>query len=135
MLKVIFFWILGIIIILLIIIYLSSTYFISKSNNTKVPLFPEIEESSCINNDGCVLSTNHPDYPKGICVNKDWQEEWNRNPESVNYEVDCKAGPACTGPKFVAGGYRMPENDCRCVNNFCQAVDLSMYPGCWWSDC
>ena len=115
-----------IIISLVIIFILIAGYFIF----TKYFLI----NSSCVTDSDCVLSGNHP-RSAAVCVNKNWQEEWDNNPYSENYLRDCIIGTACSGSEFVAGGMKRPENNCQCVNNHCQPADLTNYPGCQWLGC
>lgn len=108
--------------------------FLLKNKDFKIYSHPELEETACNRDEDCVLSENHPKFA-GICVNKNWQDEWNKNPDSEKYLRDCMVGPVCTGPEFVAGGMRMPKNNCQCVNSRCQTADLTNYPGCQMVGC
>jgi len=121
----------GILILIAVIYAVLVIFFL---NYRPTPTYPELDETTCIIDEDCTLSTNHPNYEREICVNKAWQDEWDKNPESENYAVDCIAGVLCTGPEFVATGFRMPEN-CRCLDNHCQPADLTNYPGCQWAEC
>jgi len=103
-------------------------------NYKPTPTFLELDETKCVANEDCTLSTNYPNYEKEICVNKDWQEEWDNNPESENYTRDCIAGVVCGGPESINPDFIMPK-DCRCLNNHCQPTDLTNYPGCQWVEC
>ena len=94
----------------------------------------KLNKESCNKDEDCALASNLPNKT-GACVNKNWLEEWNKNPESEKYARDCMVGPICSGPKFVAGGMRMPKNNCQCVNNRCQIADLTNYLGCQMVGC
>jgi len=61
----------------------------------------------CQTDSDCILSGNDPEG-FGICVNKEWYEEWKKSPESKKYKWDCEY----TG-----------KERCACVNNKCQRVD------------
>jgi len=61
----------------------------------------------CQTDSDCVLSGNDPEG-FGICVNKEWYEEWEKNPESKKYKWECEY----TG-----------KERCACVNNKCQRID------------
>ena len=60
----------------------------------------------------CVLSERDPDG-FGTCVNKNWNEEWKKSPESKKFIWEC----------LYAG-----EEICGCINNKCQRTDSE--PGC-----
>ena len=66
----------------------------------------------CDTDSDCVLSGRDPDG-FGTCVNKNWNEEWRKNPESKNFVWEC----LYTG-----------EEKCSCINNKCQRTDSE--PGC-----
>jgi len=61
----------------------------------------------CQTDSDCVLSGSDPEG-FGICVNKEWYEEWEKNPESKNCKWDC----IYTG-----------KEKCGCINNRCQRID------------
>jgi len=61
----------------------------------------------------CVLSGSDPEG-FGICVNKEWYEEWKKNPESKKYRWECEY----TG-----------KEKCGCINNRCQRIDSGIGRG------
>jgi len=61
----------------------------------------------CQTDSDCVLSGSDPEG-FGICVNKEWYEEWKKSPESKKYKWTCEY----TG-----------KERCACVNNKCQRID------------
>lgn len=105
-----------------------------KSSNFTPCKTSQSDETICKTDNDCVLSLNHPSF-KGVCVNKEWQNNWNKNPESQKYFTDCITGPICSGQEFVDNGLKMPDNPCECVNDSCKTIDLKKYPGCVWGEC
>ncbi len=92
-------------------------------------------KESCESDEDCILAGNLPSG-KGACVNKNWLDEWNKNPESQKYATECIIGPVCSGADFVKGGFRMPKNNgCECLNKHCQIGDIKKYPGCQMAGC
>jgi len=61
----------------------------------------------CQTDSDCILSGSDPEG-FGICVNKEWYEEWKKSPESKKYKWDCEY----TG-----------KEKCGCINNRCQRID------------
>lgn len=60
----------------------------------------------------CTISSRDPDG-FATCVNKEWNEEWNKNIESKKYIWKCKS---------------MGKESCRCIDNRCRRVDTEQ--GC-----
>jgi hypothetical protein len=61
----------------------------------------------CETDSDCVLSWKDPDGFH-TCVNRNWNEEWEKNPESKEFAWACLG----TG-----------EEKCGCINNKCQRTD------------
>lgn len=132
-----------IILVILPIIFLSLNFLYQKfapepsstlPQSTSEEIQAESAAETCLKDEDCALSGNLPSE-MGLCVNKDWFKEWNKDPESKKYIRDCAVGPMCGGIQFIANGMKRPKNGCQCINNSCQIADLTNYPGCRMASC
>jgi len=73
--------------------------------NTKPPVLDE--KHYCATVSDCVLSGSDPDG-YATCVNKQWNEEWEKSPDSNKSRWEC----------LLTG-----EERCGCVNNICKRTD------------
>ncbi|MDZ7799014.1 MAG: hypothetical protein U5L76_05460 [Patescibacteria group bacterium] len=69
--------------------------------------FSDYKQHHCTTKSDCVLSSRDPEG-FATCVNKDWNEEWNNNPQSQDYVWECLT----TG-----------KEACDCIDNQCQRID------------
>lgn len=86
---------------------------------------------ACIQSSDCILSINHPSGP-ARCVNKEWQNNWNKNPKSKNSGWDCIT--AVFSGKYNEYKPIEEESYCECVSGACKRADISKINWQWACD-
>lgn len=88
-------------------------------------------QSACKQNTDCVLSLNHPSAP-ARCVNKEWQNNWNKNLKSKNSGWKCIT--AVFSGKYNEYKPLQEDEYCECVDSSCKRADISKINWQWACD-
>ncbi len=99
-----------IIILIILAVLVTTGFWISKNKEEPINL-----KHYCETKSDCVVSGRDP-AGYGTCLNKTWNEEWDKNPKSVTWE--------CIAPhELTENGEWVSTHKCGCINNKCERTD------------
>lgn len=96
-----------ILILIILAVLVTAGFWISKNKEEPINL-----KHYCETKSDCVVSGRDP-AGYGTCLNKTWNEEWDKNPKSKSFSYEC------------ATPYYEEDEICSCINNKCEQTDSS----------